>query len=348
MIFICSLFLFFLCYNHVSIKFVVSDCPHTAAVQEDRRPDTSSLRIVQYNVEWLFNDYYKAANCPGSGCPWKNTTEAETHLQYVSKIIKELNPDIINFCEVEGCDELQLVIDTLADNTYNPYLIQGTDTSTGQNVGMLTRIDPIKDLYRTEARYDYPIPGSTCSVGGSSGSSGVSKHYITEFNINGLHIAFIAAHLLAYPTDEDRCLAREAQAQVLQQVIWGYASKGYEIIVMGDFNDFDKEVVDANNNKPISQVLDILKGVSGDYADTYQLFSVAQAIPQIDRFSDWWDENENCVSSVQEFSMIDHVLTTKAIQDKIVISYIYHNYDEFCGTYNSDHYPIVIDLNMYM
>jgi hypothetical protein len=26
--------------------------------------------------------------------------------------------------------------------------------------------------------------------------------------------------------------------------------------------------------------------------------------------------------------------------------YFYHGYSEYCGTYNSDHYPVVIDLNL--
>ena len=43
------------------------------------------------------------------------------------------------------------------DGSYKPYLKKGTDSSTGQNVGMLTRVDPIVSLYRTELRYDYPI-----------------------------------------------------------------------------------------------------------------------------------------------------------------------------------------------
>lgn len=30
--------------------------------------------------------------------------------------------------------------------------------------------------------------------------------------------------------------------------------------MMGDFNDFDGKILDVNNNKPTSQVLDILKG----------------------------------------------------------------------------------------
>lgn len=342
-------YLFWLGCLHICSKIGVladTECPVVPSVSADRRTNKNTVRIVQYNVEWLFIDHNSQSNCPGNGCTWKNQTEATTHLEHVSTVIKGLNPDIINFCEMEGCDELNLIIDNLKDNSYSPYLKQGADSATGQNVGMITRIDPIIDLYRTEERYAYPIPGSKCGYTGAASTSGVSKHYITEFKLNNMNIAFIAAHLLAYPTDATRCAEREAQAQVIQKVIAGYIGRDYEIIMMGDFNDFDGEVLDANNNKPISHVLDIMKGNVGDYAGKYQLHSVAETMTQSSRYSDWWDQNSNGVSSPNEFSMIDHILVTPHIRDSIVISYIYHGYEEFVGTYNSDHYPVVIDMTL--
>lgn len=200
-------------------------------------------------------------------------------------------------------------------------------------------------MYRTEERVAYPVSGSKCGYTGSgTATSGVSKHYISEFSIGGLNIAFIGAHLLAYPTDVERCAEREAQAQVLQNVIMGYRNKNYEIMVMGDFNDFDAEVSDSNNDRPISMVLSIMKGLAGQYSGKYELHNVAEKIPQASRFSDWWDQNGNCVSTSNEFSMIDHVLVTKNLLDKVKNAFIYQDYTEFCGTYNSDHYPVVVDF----
>mgnify|MGYP003861554209 CR=1 FL=1 len=98
--------------------------------------------------------YYSSSNCPGSGCTWKNQSAANTHMTYVSNVIKELNPDIINFCEIEGCDELNMLIDKTSSD-YKPYLIKGTDTSTGQNVGILTKIDVNTDLQRNDGKYMY-------------------------------------------------------------------------------------------------------------------------------------------------------------------------------------------------
>jgi exonuclease III len=283
-------------------------------------------------------------NCPGDGCTWKNQSEALKHLDYVSKRIITLDPDIINFCEVEGCDELNMLKDKL-DGSYTPYLKKGTDSATGQNVGMLTRVDPLKTLYRTELKYNYPIPGSNCGYTGQASSTGVSKHYITEFVFNGINVAFVSAHLLAIPTDSNRCAQREGQASVLQTVIYDYISRDYELIMIGDFNDYDAEILDMNSNKPISQVLDILKGLKGDYSGKYQLTNIAETINQTKRYSDWWDSDNNCnTASKYDYSMIDHILVTDSIKDYVFNTFIFQEYDEYCGKYDSDHYPVVIDL----
>lgn len=314
-----------------------TECPIVPYTSDDRRTNKHSIRIVQYNAEWLFVDDYPAFGCPGENCTWKNTTEAQIHLEYVADAISELNPDIINLCEVEGCDELNMLASVLNDSTYRSYLRQGTDTSTGQNVGMLTRIDPTMNLYRTEERAEYPIPGSKCNYTGVGGTTGVSKHYITEFEFSGVKVAFIGAHLLANPTDPLRCAEREAQALVLKNIVLGKIAEDKEVILLGDFNDFDADIPDMNNNVPTSSVLAILK------TEGY-LFSVAEHIPKSKRFSDWWDPNGDCIAEKSEYSMIDYVLTTEWIRAHIINAFVWHGYDEFCGKYNSDHFPLVVDL----
>lgn len=316
-----------------------TECPYVSSI-EDRRSDKNRLRLVQYNAEWLFIDYYSAMNCPGTGCTWVNQSEALIHMDYVAKVITELNPDIINICEVEGCDELSMLRDKLADTTYATYLKKGTDSSTGQNVGMISRVDPLVNLYRSENKIAYPIAGSTCGYTGIGGSSGVSKHYITEFKFGEYNVAFISAHLLAIPTDPTRCSEREAQATVLHGVILDYINREYEVVMLGDFNDYDAEIPDLNGNQPTSKVLDILKG-----QDDYTLYSVSEQIKQSERYSDWWDSDANCATNSQkDFSLIDHILITDAIRQNIADVFIYHGYEEFCGKYNSDHFPVVVDF----
>jgi exonuclease III len=313
----------------------------------------STLRIMQYNVEWLFLKTYNG--CPGTSCSWPNVNDATTHLQKVANVIRTFNPDIMNLCEVEGCYELEQ-LNALLGGAYTPYLLFGTDTSTGQNVGILTKYSPSVSLQRTSATHAYPVAGSHCNYTGSPGSSGVSKHYYTTYKINNMTIYFVGAHLLAIPTEPSRCASREAQASVLQtlivQLLGGIdpvtrqvvANNSIGLIVAGDMNDYDAEIEDANGNQPTSIVVDILKGNAGDYALAYELHSVAAQVDRSQRYTDWWDPNGDCVATDNEMSMIDHVLMTPNLMDLVQKVTIPHPYPEYCGTYDSDHYPILVDL----
>lgn len=315
-------------------------CPSVATKGEDRRTNNSTFRLVQFNAEWLFID--GADNCPGTTCPWTTATLAQTHLNSIAQVIFDLNPDFINLCEVESCDELTMLTKNslLVAEGYKAYMIQGTDNSTGQDVGILTKIDPTSDLVRTENRATYPIPGTQCSST-YTGSSGVSKHYITTLKLNGMNVAVIAAHLLAFPDDQDRCVQREAQASVLRDQITAYVNNGFEIIVLGDFNDWDDVAVDANNNKPISQVSKILKG----QGQSWSLTNVAAKLEQSERYSEWYDENDDCVFALNENSMIDHVLVSDGLMDKVTNVFIAHDeFSQSCSTTFSDHWPVVVDF----
>jgi len=77
----------------------------------------------------------------------------------------------------------------------------------------------------------------------------------------------------------------------------------------------------------------------------YLLYSAAEKIEKNNRFSDWWNSDNNCeTTSKNDYSMIDHILVTDSIKNNINSVFIYHGYNEYCGKYNSDHYPVVIDL----
>jgi len=322
-----------------------TECPAVSS-HNDRRYNNNSntFKIMQYNAQWLFVDYYGSSKCPGTGCDWVNETEALTHMDFIAEIIDYVDADIVNLCEVEGCDELNLLVEKINNAQYIPYLKKGTDTATGQNVGLITKIDPEVSLYRTDERVEYPVPNSNCGYTGTPTTSAVSKHYVTEFKLNNVDIAIISAHLIAFPTDKTRCSQREAQTQVLQNIIYDYISRGYEVIMIGDFNDFDAEILDVNDSKPISKALDTLKGLFGIYSGKYQLKSAAELIPKNRRGTDWYDKNGDCISVSTEFSMIDHILVSPFLYDKILYAYTYQGYEEFCGTYNSDHYPVIIEL----
>jgi endonuclease/exonuclease/phosphatase family metal-dependent hydrolase len=154
-------------------------------------------------------------------------------------------------------------------------------------------------------------------------------------------------HFIAIPTDPARCAQREAQAVIIRNVISGYLQKQYGVIVVGDMNDYDNDTLDVNNHRPISGVLSILKGDTTAYGipSGEPLYTVMDEILPIERYSDWWDSDSNCnTESVYDYSMIDHLLVSKQILPYITRVFVYHGYPEYCGKYDSDHFPLVVDF----
>lgn len=324
----------------------------------DRRQDTAKLRIVSYNAEWLF--LYGGGGsiqCPGQNCPWATESDARFHLLRTAELLVKLDADIVHLNEIENCRVLRVLMDLLPPNHgYRAYLVPGTDSMTGQNVGLLTRIDPSSDLKRTEEREAYPIAGSTCGNKASYVSRnlfwnkngrtmGLSKHYLTHFKIplsnNGiLKIMWVGAHFIAHPDNFERCFRREAQAAVLAKFIAKESkSNEVEIIVTGDFNDHDGEVLGANNIAPLSSVLNILK-------TPQRLQSAAAFVSDpLRRYTSWHDINGNCLDDgANEHSLIDHTLISPGLAKMIVSVWMDHNKTTSCQERVSDHWPLVIDL----
>jgi exonuclease III len=326
------------------------NCAWAPSIPVDRRTDKSRLRIVSYNAEWLFL-YGGSGNikCPGTGCPWEDISNAQNHFTNTIELLTKLDGDIVHFNEVEDCRVLRVLMDLLPSNHgYRAYLVPGTDTMTGQNVGILTKIDPYRNLIRTDKRKRYPVKGSTCNIVSlettfkrkKRKSMGVSKHYLTHFRIGSLKILLAGAHFIAHPNDKSRCSRREAQAAVLAEFISNESTlHGAEIIVTGDFNDHDRAVVGANGAIPLSSVLEILKNGAN-------LQSAVSLIPDaISRFSSWHDINGNCIDDGRtEHSLIDHVLVSPSLASRISSVWIDHNTTSSCFKRMSDHWPIIVDF----
>ncbi|KAG7384005.1 hypothetical protein PHYBOEH_009669 [Phytophthora boehmeriae] len=320
-------------------------CATAPANPGDRRPDTSQLKVTTFNAAFLFlGTASHQLSCPGDDCPWTTASAATSHVAQIASVIKDLDSDIIQLNEVEDCTVLDAVVLQLAalgDSTYRPYLVRGTDTSTGQNSALLTRVDPVVDLQRTETRAAIPVSGSTCpSSSGYSSTKGVSKHFYTTFNVTGFSkpITLVGAHLLANPESKPRCFEREAQATVLAGLGNAAVAEGHHAIITGDLNDWSAVVLDKNANKPISAVLSILVGNS--------FVDVASKLPQSDRYTQWWDEDNDCVYEMTEVSSLDHMLVSKSLSSALKsVSFNHDLYTTSCSGYNSDHYPITIVLN---
>ncbi|MEP0826501.1 MAG: lamin tail domain-containing protein [Nitrososphaera sp.] len=304
----------------------------STSLGDDRRLDKSKLKLMTFNAEFLFDGVDPEGQ---ADFPWKGSTdEARSHMAEIADVIKSANADIVNLVEVENLSVLEaLNSDFLSGFNYKPYLVEGTDSYTRQDVGMLTRIDPIDGgLHRNEDK-------------GTSGSvmKSVSKHYYTSIQVNGRRIDFIGIHLLAQPNNESRRLERQAQADAIQKLALSQYFSGSETVIWGDCNDYDSDCPDIASSMPISTVLQQLKDMDNTIT-TDNLVNVlcASQYPQSLRYTAWWDKNSNNITDAGEFTAIDHMLISPGLIPFLQSVEVVHNY---IPADVSDHFPIVASFD---
>ena len=303
----------------------------------DRRPDKTTLTVMALNCEFLWDGVAPEDGSSTITFPWKGSQAlAEAHMKQIANLILRGNPDVVSLEETENLHAVQVLNDKfLAGRGYKAYFIQGTDTFTGQDVALLTRIDP--DGGKIERDNHIGTSGTE--------TSGVSKNYFAKMTVGSAKIALIGLHLLAQPTNTQRMAKRQAQAAVVRNLAVNLAKQGNQVIVLGDFNDWDGDPAsrDFKDDLPISSVLATIRGMD-PATPSDDLVNAASFMPEEDRYSDFWDEsNDNLIQFRQEFSMIDHILLSPALAAEVEDAYI--PYEENPRVI-SDHFPVVVRLRL--
>eukprot|EP01064_Diplonema_japonicum_P020582 TRINITY_DN3018_c0_g1_i3.p1 TRINITY_DN3018_c0_g1~~TRINITY_DN3018_c0_g1_i3.p1 ORF type:complete len:753 (+),score=184.94 TRINITY_DN3018_c0_g1_i3:53-2260(+) len=295
-------------------------CPTAPAVPEDRRANKNKAIICSYNLKWLFDGVNDRVS------PW-DVPQAEAHIVEVAAGMDQVNADVYILEEVEDCTVVEAMRKKMTNgDDYKVYIVKGTDSYTGQDVALLTKIDPIIDLYRSKAKEAFPVTGGTCSSPSSPGTTGVSKHLATKIQLRpNLIVGIVGVHLLAWPTDKTRCSKREAQAKVIAAIATEVSIGAQGVMVMGDFNDYSGTLLDVKDHIPVSRTLEIIKE-----ATTPPMHEAAVAVAKADR-------STHGTGSLG--SMIDHVLMSQSLVPYIESVAILHNITA------SDHFPVVVVLN---
>lgn len=304
---------------------------------EDRRLDKTELTIMTFNTEFLWDGIAPEEGNSQVKFDWKgDEIKAAAHMLKIAEVIRKNNADIINLVEVENLAALTLFNNEfLMGMGYKPYLVDGKDTFTGQDVALLTRIDPEDNKTFFDGR-----EGTSANV-----SKSVSKNYVARIRVGNYKLAFIGLHFLAIPTDERRRLDRQAQADAIKQIALEQLAAGYSLIVWGDFNDYDVEDIsrDVNDHQPITSVLANIRLLDRN-TELDDLVNVAKFIEKSKRYTAWYDANRNGkIDYPGDYSSIDHILLSPELAGRIVNTYIQQDYNPMEV---SDHFPIVVKLKL--
>ena len=288
------------------------------------------LTIASWNVEWLFD----GINDPPP-VPPLDAAAVSAKVQAVAAVLEKLDADIVHLAEVENCDILDSVAKKL-NRPYQPLMISGTDSFSGQQVALLTQVQA-QSMTRSPERVELSNGKST----------GISKHLVADFSL-GLNssryreLEIIGLHLKARPHEPDARLQREGQAKIAQGLIRKALHLGKDVIVLGDFNDLDADTPGPSGERPSSSVLRMLKDVDND--GRADLWNALELVPQAERYTAWHDKNrDGKFQFSDERSMIDHILVSESLRRGVeAVGVLHkHNPEEV-----SDHWPVWLRINL--
>ncbi len=310
------------------------------------------IRIVQMNAENLTPPGQRARL---ERYRWDEARTA--HFERIAAVIEAIDPDILNLCEATSKESVDLLVKILHEKgmtEYAGYHIDNSDTFTGFDVALLTKLKP--DLiderpirHITSAAGDgtyrekYVYKDETGTV--RQKDSSISRNALYYFTIGGHKLGFFGLHLKAQPDDPASNGQRTAEATVAQRIIRKeIIDRGYLPIVIGDLNDYDPDVPDRDESRnTMTKVLTMLKDFD-DSRPGLEMANAAERMPrQADRYTNHWDRNENRASDPGDvYSMIDHVLLPRQLMPGIRRAFIYHS----LPADTTDHWPVVVDLEL--
>ena len=304
--------------------FVFAPEPPPSFIYDD------GLRVATLNTEFMFDGYGDEgqASFPHQGDP----EAARAHRDRIADILRMLDADVVMLQEVENEQVLEMLLrESLASSGYRIYFVEGNDTFTGQDVALLSRV-PVEKIGRTDER---------APVGASTDTYGVSKNMYARLAIGDTPTTIIGLHFLARPDDPTRKDRREAQAEVIRRLVVEEMNAGRAVIVLGDFNDFDEETLDLGGNQPITDVLARIKRADNGAED--DLHNVMADVPQVERFTSFYDRDDDDAVDDGELSAIDHILLSPQLYQRVREVVYVQAHDPVTHT---DHFPVVINVSV--
>jgi len=305
------------------IEDPLSDVPgqgntHAGASYDSWAPD--QLRIMTFNVRFLLGSADEAQRLIDKGLygldDKRDEAQIEKQHNELADAIAHHQPDVVCLQEVINEEALNRLVKALdyKEAYYEPHFVNSGSTYLEQDVVFLTKLSPDKTSDERVYRPQDP-----------------SKAAVLELEFQGQKLAFLGIHLLARPDDRSRKVRREQEAAELAEVLLALKAQGRSPIILGDFNDWDRETPDTDlGASPISNVFEIIKDFDNEIEGP-ELFNAAEYIENLDqRYTHIYRGSR---------TMLDHILLPLSLRTKVSSAFIEHRSQNI-----SDHRPVLVDL----
>jgi len=290
------------------------------------RPEKLGVSVMTFNTEWLLGskDQVKVLKEKGIwGLEAKDTEpEIEQHHKAIADIVARHAPDILCLQEVINEIAAKRFQKTLQRKgmQYRLHFLESRDTYLEQDVVFFSKtnsknVQEIKISDPTDPVYP-------------------SKCVILTCLLNGEKTAFLGLHLKAVPTEPRAVSRREKQADAVVNHLQRLSTAGYATFVIGDLNDWDPIVPDADsreNATPISKVLRKIKDYKTGGNDE-MLNSLEWVQPMEKRYTYDYKGSK---------TVLDHILLPIGWKNRVTGVIIDHDRPEGA----SDHWPVILKLS---
>ena len=331
----------------LSLVFALGASPSVATAEP------TSLRVVTFNVEIFTAPGVRASQLQ----KFRFDHARRLHLERVADVIETLNPDILNLVEAtsrEVIDGIVAILHEKGMTDYRGYHIESNDTFTGMDVGVITRY-PLDEVEGSTMRTIYserddPTWRQSFQLIEEGKSprnltTSITRNSLYFVTIGKHRLGMFGIHLKSNPSDNYSNAKRSAQAELVRRAIRSeIVRRGYQPIVLGDFNDYDPDVPDRDRSRDTStSVMRDIKDYDPDRQGPELINVASKIIRQDDRYSSHWDWNENGARDGEDvLTMIDHILIPKEMAPSIERAFI----SRIVSLHTSDHFPVVVDLKL--
>lgn len=220
--------------RHVCLM-LVGGLPAACALSEPRAlaqaldPAPQQLRVMTWNVEWMFDDYQGDNRSQLAREQSAPTAEYwQSKLSGVVEVLAAHPAEIVALQEIEGSQTLRAICQRLQDEhqlSYRYAFIEGSDGFTEQDVGLLVR----------SGLWSYRRHEQSQVMFDSRNYFQLSKHLVAELRWDQLDspLTVMNVHLRARP---EVAPIRVRQARLMRVWLQPLLEAGQDVIVVGDLN----------------------------------------------------------------------------------------------------------------
>lgn len=265
-------------------------------VQQPLAERKGDLSVVTWNLEWFYDNDIKdnqSETAKLNSAPTRK--DWEWRLRATGDAIAKMNPTILCLQEIENkkvLDELAHTIKERHNLDYEVCFVQGRDTFTEQDVGVLVK----RGLRPNYHRAPEPRNWNSREV------KPLTKQIMVEIpwgdGPTQRRLTFIDVHLMAgddIGKEMDRC----DQARFIKHWIRDEHKAGHYVILMGDLNTAEVR----GSNPPKEKALDILAGKDTPNDPDDDLEDVTNIMPVMDR-----------ITFGSRGSMLDHIFVSPKLK----------------------------------